>query len=368
MKKILLAGIAAVLLVAAPVAAQTDQVQEITLEKIIEMSKAGLSNETIINAIITSNADFVLTVDDILRLKNEGVSEDVINFLLRTQPETIATDEEQAVVEDIPEEAEAETPAYVDAEGNYYDGYTYTDDYVYTDGYYPEDDRYSFIIYHYYGPWLRHYPFYFGFYYYPTSYYYYHWWPDDYYYYFYYPRFSTWRYYYYYPFHYRTYNWAGRHYYAGGRYIKTPSGRYIRRYGSDSLGRAVPRGSTGRTISSGAGTGIKSPAVYRGGSSPTVRSRSSRPPTGYTSPSIRYRSPTPSRGSTTRSYTPSTSGRTAVPRSSVPSVRSRSSTPSRGSSVVRRPSTSSRPSISSRSRSSSSSSRSRSSSSARKRH
>lgn len=354
-KTVCMSVIALLLLVAGLVTAQeTPKTEEMTLAKVIEMSKAGLGDETIINTIISSGATFNLTVQDVLTLKKEGVSENVINFLLRTRPlesAPVETSTEPAVAAE-PETADEPLPAYVAEAGsrNYYDGYEYTDGYGY------ENERETTIIYHYYGPWFRAYPYYFGFYYYPAGYYYYHYWPDDYYYYFYYPRYSIWRSYYYYP------HWHGHYYNRGGRYIKSPGGRIVTRYNRDDNVRyAVPRdGSRSRVIS---------------GSSATTRSKI------QTSPS-RIAAPDRSRGSSSRIYSGS---RIAVPRSSAPEMRSRPSTSgssrsysapssrSRGSSPsISKPRSSDRPSSSSSSRSSSSSSSrssgSSSSGSARSRH
>lgn len=187
--------------------------EELSLSKIVEMSKAGLGEETIINAIINSNQSFVLTVKEILYLKEAGVSEEIINFMLRSRPVETAPVAQEVEAQE-PGEPKEPLPEYVAdaAEGNYYDGYEYTD------GYNFQDDRGSTIAYHYYGPWFRAYPYYYGFYYYPMSHYYYHYYPDDYYYYFYYPHFSSWRWYYNYPHYYRSHYYYG----SGGRFVRSP--------------------------------------------------------------------------------------------------------------------------------------------------
>lgn len=366
MKKGLLATLALALIIAAPLAAQDQTTEVMTLEKVVEMSKAGLSDETIINAVISSEASIVLTVKDILYLKEQGVSEDVINFLLRRQPQSGAE-----ATEAVPaEEQGQQLPEYVAdaAQGNYYDGYTYSDDYVYTDGYQPQDYRDDFIVYHYYGPWLRYYPWYFGFYYYPASYYYYSWWPDYYYYYFYYPRFSGWRHYYHYPFYYNNYHWGGRYYYHSGRYIRTRDGRYIDRWNRPVGSYAVGRGTASRVSRSGvtvrgrtSTTGRS--AVYRGR---TTSSRAPNVSSRYSSPSRSVR--TPSRTPRTRSSSPpratSSRSRSATPRRSASYSSSYRSAPRAASSSRSRVSvsrSSSSPSRSSAVRSSSSSSRSSSS-------
>ena len=120
MKKGLLATLAFALIIAAPLAAQDQTTEVMTLDKVVEMSKAGLSDETIINAVISSEASIVLTVKDILYLKEQGVSEDVINFLLRRQPQSGMESTEALPAE----EQGQELPPYVAdaAEGNYYDG------------------------------------------------------------------------------------------------------------------------------------------------------------------------------------------------------------------------------------------------------
>jgi hypothetical protein len=413
MRKALIAAVAFAVFLCAPALAQNQAVEKITLDKVVEMSRAGLSDETIINAIISNDVSFVLTVKDILYLKNEGVSEEVINFLLRRQPQPAETQGDEYAAE--PDETatdqavDEELPPYVAdaAQQDYYEGYNYGDDYTYTDGYYPDDGRYDFIIYHYYGPWLRYYPWYYGFYYYPTSYYYYNSWPDDYYYYFYYPRFTSWRYYYYYPYNYRGYNWGGYYYYDAGRYIKTRDGRFIDRYNGTSARYAVPRGGSA-TVNARSGAAIRGrtssggTAIYRGRTqssrspSTTIRKQSTSPSRSiYRSPStssrVRSKSKPPSRNQSYY-YNPrsssSTSSRYAAPRSSSPSSRGRSYSAPSSSSRSSRPSGStssrsysSRPSSSSRGSatvrssgssssrsSSSSSSHSSSSSSPRKRH
>lgn len=332
--------------VAVSAIAQAERTEDLTVAKIVEMSKAGLGNETIINAIISSNATFSLSVKDILYLKNEGVSEDVINFMLRSKPLTEYADDELA--NDSAEATGEDLPAYVQdaTEGNYYDGYEYTD------GYNFEDDRYSSIVYHYYGPWFRAYPYYFGFYYYPASYYYYCYWPNDYYYYFYNPRFYSWSYYYHYP---RYYD-GHYYYYVGGRYVKTSSGRYISRYGDSRTRYAVPRGSSASSAITSRSNSDKRKAVT---SSSRYRS-------------IFYNSGKGKSGSDRRITTGSTSSRKAVYRGSTTSgsrgnisIRNRSSESQRGkSSTISSRSSSSRGKISTTSRSSSSS-RSRSSSSSK---
>lgn len=367
MKKTVCMTAVALLVFAGLLAAQdTAKTEEMTLAKVIEMSKAGLGDETIINTIISSGATFNLTVQDVLNLKKEGVSENVINFMLRTRPleSTPAQQGTEPSVAAEPEEPGEALPAYVAEAGsrNYYDGYEYTDGYDY------ENERETTIIYHYYGPWFRAYPYYFGFYYYPAGYYYYNYWPDDYYYYFYYPRYSMWRSYYYYP------HWNGHYYSRGGRYIKSPGGRIVTRYRDDDAVRyAVPRdGSRSRiTTSSGATRGKVSTSPSRIAAPDRSRSDSSRIYSGSRvavprsgSPSVGSR---PNSSGSSRNYS-APSSRSGSSRSySAPSSRSRGSSPSvskpRSSSSSRSESSSSRSSSSSSSRSSGSSS-----GSARSRH
>ncbi|HRZ87661.1 MAG TPA: hypothetical protein P5287_07585 [bacterium] len=52
---------------------------------VLKMSKAGLSDSVIINKIDQSGASFRLSVNDIISLKNEGVSDAVINYMINAQ-------------------------------------------------------------------------------------------------------------------------------------------------------------------------------------------------------------------------------------------------------------------------------------------
>lgn len=233
-------AVALAAILASPMQAQDSG--SMTIDKVIEMSNSGLSSETIINAIISSGGEYNLSADDVLRLNEAGVDEDVINFMLRTRPISSSESQESDAMEPGQPEQPGE-PGDATSQPAYYEGSSYLDDqpYEYTDGYNYENERTSTIIYHYYGPWFRAYPYYYGFYYYPASYYYWCYWPDDYYYYFYYPRFTTWRYYYYYP---RGYWGGSRYYYSGGRYVKVKGGRYIDRTVNDGYRYRDPYRST----------------------------------------------------------------------------------------------------------------------------
>jgi len=56
----------------------------ITLEDIISMSKAKVSVDVIKTQIDVTHTKFVLTSDEIIRLKNEGVDDKVIEYMLET--------------------------------------------------------------------------------------------------------------------------------------------------------------------------------------------------------------------------------------------------------------------------------------------
>lgn len=56
----------------------------LTLAEVISMSKAGLWDEEIIRHIEASGSVFRLGADDVVRLRNEGVSDRVINYMLET--------------------------------------------------------------------------------------------------------------------------------------------------------------------------------------------------------------------------------------------------------------------------------------------
>ncbi|MFA6216995.1 MAG: YMGG-like glycine zipper-containing protein [Candidatus Omnitrophota bacterium] len=69
-------------------AAQTPAVQQaynpnqIAIQQIVELSKEGVHEAVIIDKIKMSNSKYTLTVDDVNNLKQQGVSQNVINVML----------------------------------------------------------------------------------------------------------------------------------------------------------------------------------------------------------------------------------------------------------------------------------------------
>ncbi|MDP8262684.1 MAG: hypothetical protein P9M13_05215 [Candidatus Ancaeobacter aquaticus] len=62
----------------------------VTPLEIIEMSNAKLSDSIIINKINDSGAEYDLSVADIINLKNVGVSDNVINYMISAKPTPVA--------------------------------------------------------------------------------------------------------------------------------------------------------------------------------------------------------------------------------------------------------------------------------------
>ena len=56
--------------------------QQLGLNDIIAMSQAGVDPDTIISMIQSSNSQYSLTSADVIKLKNAGVSEKVINYMI----------------------------------------------------------------------------------------------------------------------------------------------------------------------------------------------------------------------------------------------------------------------------------------------
>jgi outer membrane lipoprotein SlyB len=61
-----------------------DNRQQLTLQDIKNMSRNGLSDETIMNQIKATDSTYSLTSDQITDLKRSGVSENVINYMIST--------------------------------------------------------------------------------------------------------------------------------------------------------------------------------------------------------------------------------------------------------------------------------------------
>lgn len=61
-----------------------DRGEQLSLNDIKEMSRNGLRDDVIINQIKATNSHFYLTTADIIDLKDSGVSQKVIDFMIRT--------------------------------------------------------------------------------------------------------------------------------------------------------------------------------------------------------------------------------------------------------------------------------------------
>lgn len=61
-----------------------DHGQQLDVQDIKDMSKAGIKDDVIISQIHATNSKFYLTTADIVDLKNSGVSQRVINAMVRT--------------------------------------------------------------------------------------------------------------------------------------------------------------------------------------------------------------------------------------------------------------------------------------------
>ncbi len=99
-KKIIVVTIALLLVVSYSFAAEI-----LTNADIVKMVKAGISNEIIITKIKTTDCNFKLTVDEILKLKDEGVPEEVLNEMIKkntSQAETKNSNVEKQISSSIP--------------------------------------------------------------------------------------------------------------------------------------------------------------------------------------------------------------------------------------------------------------------------
>ena len=85
--------------------------QPLTQSDIISMVKAGVLDEEIIRRIEGTRTVFRLGSDDVLRLRNEGVSDRVVNFMLDTYTRYVAAAERRQ--------------AYYDADWHYGFGFYY---------------------------------------------------------------------------------------------------------------------------------------------------------------------------------------------------------------------------------------------------
>ncbi len=107
----------------------TESVEPMTKDDVIALSKAGVSDDVIINQMIASGSYFQLTTDDIIDLEKAAVSEKVISAMVKS----------------------GQSPAYTGGAGSYYypyDGYP-----LYFGIYPPAFFGFSAAIHrHFYGP------------------------------------------------------------------------------------------------------------------------------------------------------------------------------------------------------------------------
>ncbi len=61
-----------------------DNKEQLSVDDVKKMSKAGLSDNVIINQIQATNSVFYLSTADIIDLKNAGVSQRVIDYMIQT--------------------------------------------------------------------------------------------------------------------------------------------------------------------------------------------------------------------------------------------------------------------------------------------
>jgi outer membrane lipoprotein SlyB len=62
-----------------------DENKKLSMQDVINMSNAGLSDEVIINQIKSTHSTFSLSSSDIIKLKQNGVSENVINAMIKAK-------------------------------------------------------------------------------------------------------------------------------------------------------------------------------------------------------------------------------------------------------------------------------------------
>jgi outer membrane lipoprotein SlyB len=80
------------------------QQQPLTVADIKSMAKAGVSEDVIINQIVTTHTGFQLASSDIIDLRNSGVTDKVVNFMIGTasDPTAIPSGSTTTVVEQTP--------------------------------------------------------------------------------------------------------------------------------------------------------------------------------------------------------------------------------------------------------------------------
>jgi hypothetical protein len=73
--------------------ATTPRPAPLTQADIISMVKAGVTDEEIMRRIDYTRTVFRLSSDDVIRLRNEGVSDRVVNFMLETYTRAVAAEQ-----------------------------------------------------------------------------------------------------------------------------------------------------------------------------------------------------------------------------------------------------------------------------------
>ena len=77
------------LLLCASASAQANN-RPVTIDEVIQLTQSGISDETIITFLETREIRFVLSPQDIVRLRAAGISEELIRYLLHSATEQAA--------------------------------------------------------------------------------------------------------------------------------------------------------------------------------------------------------------------------------------------------------------------------------------
>lgn len=97
-----------VILVILPGLALADSVRPLSVEDVLRLHFAGVSEEIIISEIIVTETVFELSVDEILRLKEAGISDRLLQFMVDTAIETEDVSETSWELEEVESEGEGE--------------------------------------------------------------------------------------------------------------------------------------------------------------------------------------------------------------------------------------------------------------------
>jgi hypothetical protein len=73
----------------------TPRPMPLTQADVISMTKAGLTDEEIMRRIDGTATVFRLGASDVVRLRTEGVSERVVNYMLETYPRAVAAEQQR---------------------------------------------------------------------------------------------------------------------------------------------------------------------------------------------------------------------------------------------------------------------------------